>query len=216
MLVIDQIAQRIDQFDEQLMADRYSFTLKTCHSIYRLKHDLLHLRILFNPLKEILSRLRRTTENKQLIFLHQMTTISRGNCHSRRPIGTSRSLTILPSCEQSRRTSVFVNETNYLYLNDLNDHIIQLGDSVEMQRENISNLLSFAMNLNRNQTQKTLEILMLISVLFMPCLLLSGMNSTNFDIQPQYQYQYGYFIIVILSVVILMGMIVWYRLKRWI
>jgi Mg2+ and Co2+ transporter CorA len=65
MLVMEEIAIRIDRFDEILMRDTQSRTLNTLHSIYRLKHDLLHLRILFNPLKEIISRLQRTTFDDQ-------------------------------------------------------------------------------------------------------------------------------------------------------
>ncbi len=58
-----EIANPIGPFDEKLMTDRQSRTLTTLHSIYRLKHDLLHLRILFNPLKEIISRLQRATSD---------------------------------------------------------------------------------------------------------------------------------------------------------
>jgi magnesium transporter len=171
IFVIDQIAQRIDQFDEKLMIDKQSLTLET---FYHLKHDLLHLKILFNPLMEIISRLQRTTEDNRVILEPQIKTIVRL---------------------------------------DLKHHIIQLNDLLEIQYESISNLLSFWLALNNNETQEILKILMLISALFMPCLLLVGINTTNFHRQQQ---QYGYYTVLILSAVIFMAMLTWYKLKRWI
>lgn len=67
MSVMEEIENRIGQFDDILMSDKQSRTLPTLHSIYCLKHDLLHLRILFNPLKEIISRLQRATSDNQYV-----------------------------------------------------------------------------------------------------------------------------------------------------
>lgn len=182
MVVIDQIAQRIDQFDQILMIDKHLLTLEI---VYHLKHDLLHLKILFNPLIDIISRLQRTIDDEQFHFKHKFI---------------------------QRRIST-LRYSPKLYLND---RIIQLIDSLEIQYECVSNLLLFWLALNHNETQEILKILMLISALFMPCLLLIGINTTNFHRQPQYEYKYGYYIVLILSTIIFIAMIIWYKLKRWI
>lgn len=70
------------------------------------------------------------------------------------------------------------------------------------------------MILNANETEEILNFLMLITVLFMPCTLLTGMNSTNFNNQPQYHYYYGYYIILSLLTFILSGMVLWYKFKK--
>jgi Mg2+ and Co2+ transporter CorA len=232
MLVIDEIGSRIDQLDEKLMTDKQLLTLETFHSIYHLKHDLLHLRILFNPLKQIIYHLQRTTQDEEY-FLYPNTDLlfrlDMKNKIVRRKINpfhhsshTTNSLLNTTinlrnnSSKQSRRTSIFLNENIYIYLNDLNDHIHQAIDSLEMQRESVSMLVSFWLNLNNYETQQILKMLMLISVLFMPCVLLTGCNSTNFHNQPQLGYEYSYYILLILLATILTGMITWYKLKQWI
>ncbi|CAF1507870.1 unnamed protein product, partial [Adineta steineri] len=86
-------------------------------------------------------------------------------------------------------------------------HIDQLIDSLETQRECVSNLISFWIALNSNDIQEILEFLMLITVLFMPCTLLTGSNSTNFYKQAQLEYHYGYYIILAVLALIASGMV---------
>ena len=228
---MEEIAQRISRFDEILMSDHQSRTLDTLYSIYRLKHDLLHLRILFNPLKEIIDRLRRTSVDEHVITMIRTSPSARiGIKHHilRRQIKgarTSPSETIDPmpptSTRQRRRKiiadpSIYLNRYILVYLNDLSNHIDQLLDSLDIQRESVAFLISFWVALNNDETQEILKFLMMISVLFMPCLLVTGMHSTNFENQPQYQYFYGYYILLGVLAALLVGMLSWYRMKGWI
>jgi Mg2+ and Co2+ transporter CorA len=218
MSVMEEIAIRIGQFDEQLMSDRQSRTLTTLHSIYHLKHDLLHLRILFNPLKEIITRLQReTSDDHYLLFPRTDPSIRLGMKHFiiRRQLKTNRQTTNDDNQTMKLR-SIYLNDYIYFYLNDLNNHIDQLIDSLEIQRESVSILISFWITLNNNEIQEILKFLMLITVLFMPCVLLSGLNSTNFDTQPQLVFHYSYFIMLAVVGLILSGMITCYKTKKWV
>jgi Mg2+ and Co2+ transporter CorA len=233
MEVLEEIAIRIDRLDEKLMTDRQSLSLSTLHSIYHLKHDLLHLRILFNPLKEIISRLQRTIEEGRFLLfprtkpglridlkhhiVRRLTpTLRLSPSTSNALLPTTASDIINNSLKQSSRSSIYLNGHIYMYLNDLNDHINQLIDSLEIQRESVSALISFWITLNRNETEGILKILMLLSALFMPCLSLIGIYSTNFKTHPEYHYDYGYFIMLAVLGSIIIGMLTLYKIKQWI
>ncbi|CAF1035242.1 unnamed protein product [Adineta steineri] len=231
MIVLEEVARCLDQFDEELMADKESRTMETLHSIYRIKHDLLHLRILFNPLKEIICRLQRTTQDEKFISLRadalrrldlkhrlirRQVKFFRQTSQTTDPSLNTQITTTDHPPKKSPRTSLFFNEYVYIYLSDLNDNINQLIDALEIQRESVAMLISFWLTLNNNETQETLKFLMLISVLFMPCVLLTAINSTNFQVEPTLQYKYGYYIVLSLIGGILLGMISWYKAKRWI
>ncbi|UJR27574.1 hypothetical protein I4U23_008855 [Adineta vaga] len=173
MLIMEEIANRIAQFDQHLMLDRQFRTISVLYSIYCLKHDLLHLRILFNPLKEIIARLQRTTsDDPSLSFPRTDPSLRLGLKHHivRRQAKTGRLLSKF-SNKKSKYSSIYLNDYIYVYLYDLNNHIDQLIDSLEIQRESVSILISFWITLNSNEIQEILQILMLISVLFMPCTL---------------------------------------------
>ncbi|CAF3381576.1 unnamed protein product [Rotaria socialis] len=208
MFVMEVVANRINEFDELLMSDTQSRSLTTLHSIFNVKHDLLHSRMLLNPLKEIIYHLQRTRcDDYDPIFPLVEPTIRPGKKHHivRRPVPTV--------CQLASNTSI---TRKSVYLNDLKNHVNYLIDSLEIQQESVLILISFWMALTNNETQATLKTLMLIIVLFMPCLLLIGCNSTNFSVQPQLHYQYSYFIVLSLLATILSGMIAWYTTKGWI
>jgi Mg2+ and Co2+ transporter CorA len=217
---MEEIANRISGFDEELMSNTQARTLTTLYSIYHLKHDLLHLRILFNPLKEIITRLERArSDDSSITFPRTDPTLRLGMKHHilRRPAKPNRQIiTTNNNRKNSSLKSIYLNEYIFLYLYYLNNHIDQVIDSLEIQRESVSLLISFWITLNSDETQQILKILMLISVIFMPCILLTGANSTNFTTQPQYQYQYGYYIVLSVIATILIGMLTWYKIKRWI
>ena len=214
------------------MTDKQSLEFDTFRSIYCLKHDLLHLRILSNPLIDIISRLQRRTEDERFfIYPHREPLLRLDLKHHliRRSLSTIRhspcpfeSLTdakedlIDNSSRYLRRNSTFTTENIYVYFSDLNDHINTLIDELEIQRESVSMLVSFWIVLNNNETQEILKILMLVTVIFMPCVLLTGIHSVNFETQPEFGYKPGYYIILVALATILTSMILWYKIKRWI
>jgi len=219
MLVMEEIANRIAQFDEILMTDRQSRTLTTLHSIYRLQHDLLHLRILFNPLKEIIYRLQRSTSDGQFLpFPRTDPSVRLGINHVivRRQPKTVRQTKNDHNNNKVKLKSIYLNDYTYVYLNNLHNHIDQVIDSLEIQRENVAFLISFWDTLTDNEIQEILNFLMLITFLFMPGILVTGMNATNFEIQPQYHFHYGYYITICFLALILIGIILWYKVKKWI
>ena len=230
MTVMEEISNRIGHFDRELMADRQARNMLTLHSIYLLKHDLLHVRILSNPLKEIINRLKRTTVDENNVAFprgssplrlvvkhHVLRRQARGGTvhEDSSPIVSSVALRY-STRRKSQVHSIYLNEYIYVYLNDLNNQIDHLLDALEIQGESVRFLISFWITLNSNETQEILQFLMLMSVLFMPCILLTGLNSTNFNVQPQYEYVYGYYIVLGLLAAMLVGMLVWYKVKRWI
>lgn len=216
---MEEVSNRLGHFDEILMSSQQSRTLETLLAIYNLKHDLLHIRILFNPLKEIISRLQRATPDDHYIpYPRQSQVLKLGlKHHIVRKSGTPiRQLKDNNSMKITKLKSIYLNEYIYVYLNDLNDHVNQLIDSVEIQRENVSILISFWITLTSNEIGEILKILALMTVLFMPCNLLTGLHATNFHTQPEYKYYYGYFILLAVLAVTLCGMLLWYKIKRWI
>ena len=234
---MEEISSRISQFDEELMSNSRARRAETLYAIYLLRHDLLHLKILFNPLREIIDRLRRATSDEYSVaLLRPDPSLRVGIKHhvlrrqikgmrliqvSHQSMPHSPSITrVNPRRHQNHRKptlkSNFLNEYIFVYLNDLNNHVDQLLDSLDIQRESVAFLISFWIALNSDETQNILKFLMLISVLFMPCLLLTGINSTNFQVQPQYEYFYGYYIVLSLLGFLLTSMVSWYKYKKWI
>jgi magnesium transporter len=62
-----------------------------------------------------------------------------------------------------------------------------------------------------------MKFLTVFSVIFIPLTFIAGIYRTNFEVLPELQYQYGYFIMWggggMIAVVI--GMLIYFRRKKW-
>ena len=230
MLVLDDMYTRIDRMDKDLMGDSNDREVSSPHSIYRLQHDLLHLRILFNPLADMIFRLQRTRYSDEPLppTRHGYSTIRLGMKHRvvrRKPrMVRLNSSYLLSTCSNSTnnssarslKSSIFLHDELFVYLSGLSSHVKQLMDTLEIHRESTSALIKFSITLKNDETQQTLKLLLLISALFMPCMLLTGINSLNFHVQPQRWYTNSYYIVLGILAAIIISMLTLYKTKRWI
>ena len=102
------------------------------------------------------------------------------------------------------------------YFNDIHDHIVQLLDYLDTYRELSAeikeNYLS-NISLRMNQVMKLLAI---ITTIFIPLTFIAGIYGMNFINMPELAWKYGYFAVLGLMLVIMITMLVYFRIKKWI
>ena len=101
------------------------------------------------------------------------------------------------------------------YLRDLYDHIIQLRESIETQREIISGIMDLHLSNMANRTNKVMQVLTIIATIFIPLTFLAGIYGMNFKYLPEYKWRYGYLFFWILSIVVTLCMVIYFRRKKW-
>ncbi len=113
----------------------------------------------------------------------------------------------------------FTTETR-VYLRDLYDHGVQMLDIVESYRDmvaSLSDLYLSGLSLRLNDVMRTLTV---ISVLFMPLTFIVGVYGMNFDRSspwnmPELGWRYGYLAVWGLMIGLVVGMLLFFRRKRW-
>ena len=108
-----------------------------------------------------------------------------------------------------------ITQSTTLYLRDVYDHTIQVIDALETLRDILSSMLDIYLSSISNRMNEIMKVLTIISTLFIPLTFMVGVYGMNFHFMPELQWRWSYPILwgVMLSVVV--GMLSYFRRKKW-
>ena len=115
-----------------------------------------------------------------------------------------------------RTESELIDESNRLYLRDVVDHVAQILDGVDIQRDMLMGLESLYHAEASNRLNNVMRLLTVISTIFIPLSFVAGVYGMNFDYMPELHSPYGYYYVLGGMFVAMVGMLVYFRKKRWI
>jgi magnesium transporter len=115
-----------------------------------------------------------------------------------------------------RGESALFQQSSLIYLRDLYDHTIQVIDTVETFRDMVSGLLDIYLSSISNRMNEVMKVLTIISTVFIPLSFIVGLYGMNFVYMPELQWKWGYFAIWVLIILVVLGMLTYFRRKKWI
>ncbi|MGD9675380.1 MAG: magnesium/cobalt transporter CorA [Candidatus Bipolaricaulia bacterium] len=101
------------------------------------------------------------------------------------------------------------------YLRDAYDHTVQILDTVETFREMLSSVMDVYLSSLSHRMNEVMKVLTIIATLFMPLSFVAGVYGMNFRWMPELEWRYGYFVVLGIMAVMAMGMIGYFRRRRW-
>jgi len=107
------------------------------------------------------------------------------------------------------------------YLRDCYDHTVHAIDLVESYREMASSLLEVYLSSLSNRMNDVMKLLTIIATVFIPLSFIVGVYGMNFDTSaspwnmPELGLPYGYPLLWLVMLVIVAGMLIYFRRKRW-
>ncbi len=101
------------------------------------------------------------------------------------------------------------------FLKDLNDHITHVTETIEIYRETINDNLNTYHTHSTNKLNDVLKVLTIFSVVFIPLTFMAGIYGMNFEYMPELGYENSYPIFWGAIVTVAMGMIYYFKRKRW-
>jgi len=110
---------------------------------------------------------------------------------------------------------VLLNEKTQLYIRDLYDHIVQISENIEIQREMVWGLMDMYMSTISNKMNEVMKVLTIIATIFIPLTFIAGIYGMNFKHIPELNYQYGYFILWGVMIIIFITMLYYFKKKKW-
>jgi magnesium transporter len=111
--------------------------------------------------------------------------------------------------------SDFIQPENIPFYSDVYDHVVHLIDSLDAYQDLSTNLLDIHMNAMSNRMNEVMKVLAVISTIFMPLTFIVGVYGMNFTHMPGLEWKYSYPAIWIVMISVVLGMIGFFRYKKW-
>jgi magnesium transporter len=102
------------------------------------------------------------------------------------------------------------------FLKDLYDHIIQAAETVETYRELMAGVMEVNLSAMSNRMNKVIKVLTIISTIFIPLTFIVGVYGMNFRFMPELEIAWAYPLIWGIMVAIALGMLLFFKRRRWI
>jgi len=106
-------------------------------------------------------------------------------------------------------------KTTKRYLRDLYEHVIQVTEAIDTQRDILGGIMDLHSSGVSNKMNQVMQVLTIIATIFIPLTFIAGIYGMNFEKMPELKWDYGYAYVWALMVALFIVMMVYFRRKRW-
>ncbi|SMO42077.1 magnesium transporter [Saccharicrinis carchari] len=112
--------------------------------------------------------------------------------------------------------SEYINEDSLVHYRELQSNINHAVDSLNNYKEILSSQLNIYHTQVSSRLNDVMKFLTVFSVIFIPLTFIAGIYGTNFVHIPELHYKLGYPVMLVAMAIIAVGMLVYFKRKRWI
>ncbi len=102
-----------------------------------------------------------------------------------------------------------------VFLNDVYDHTIQIIDTIESFRDIMTGLLDIYLSTISNRMNEIMKMLTIIATIFIPLTFIAGIYGMNFEYMPELKWHWAYPALWGVFIAIFLGMLAWFKHKKW-
>jgi magnesium transporter len=114
-----------------------------------------------------------------------------------------------------RADDPLVSKKVFPYLRDVNDHVMQIIESLDAYRDLLASLVDVHLSTISNRMNEVMKTLTIFSAIFMPITFIVGVYGMNFDHMPELHRTYGYYTTWAVMIAVTLGMVLYFRWKKW-
>ncbi|MFK8058121.1 MAG: magnesium/cobalt transporter CorA [Saprospiraceae bacterium] len=115
----------------------------------------------------------------------------------------------------SKSESEYIHDSTRIFVRDLYDHTIQVVDSIENYRDMLNGLQDLFLSEVSFKMNQVIQVLTIISAIFIPLTFLAGLYGMNFENIPELHYKNGYFVLLGVMAVMAIALVIFFKRKRW-
>ena len=104
---------------------------------------------------------------------------------------------------------------NMQYLRDMDDLLIHATEAIELYNGMISDHLNIYSTIVNNRINEVMKVLTIFASIFIPLTFIAGIYGMNFEYLPELSFKYSYFIFWGVVISIGVGLLIYFRRKKW-
>ncbi len=108
-----------------------------------------------------------------------------------------------------------IESNNFTFFDRLHQKCLELLDQIEYDLSTLESASNYFFSSQSHKMNEVMKTLTVVSVFFMPLTFIVGVYGMNFENMPELHWKYGYFIVVGFMITLLLGMIFYFKKKKW-
>jgi magnesium transporter len=166
-----------------------------------------------------LEKIEREVDRLEEIIMEKPESRTKGHIHELRLATLALRKAVYPLREAINRFTdsdhAVKSEETDIFLRDLYDHTIHVMDMIETYRDMINGLYDLYLSEISFKMNNVMQILTIISTIFIPLSFLAGVYGMNFHHMPELEWRYGYYVLWAIMLCVAGGLLVFFRRKNW-
>lgn len=102
-----------------------------------------------------------------------------------------------------------------MYFRDVYDHLVRIFDMLDGIRDMTTSALEVYLNATSLRLNEVMKALTIVSTIFLPLSFVAGVYGMNFHYMPELGWRWGYPVVWLVFILIAIGMLSYFRKRRW-
>ncbi len=116
---------------------------------------------------------------------------------------------------KSEREFAGIDKRHHSLFGRLHQKSLEILEQVEYDMTTLDSASNFYFSSQSHRMNEIMKILTAVSVIFMPLTFIVGVYGMNFDVMPELRYKYSYFIVLAVMFLLVLGMVYYFKKKKW-
>lgn len=114
-----------------------------------------------------------------------------------------------------RSDSPLIHKKTHIYFRDVHDHTLRINESIDVYRDILTGLLDIYISSVSNKMNEVMKVLTVFASIFIPLTFIAGIYGMNFEYMPELKWKWAYPVLWLVFVSISIGLLVYFRRKKW-
>ena len=109
-----------------------------------------------------------------------------------------------------------ISERVAIYFSDICDHLARASDEADEHRDALNSSLEVYFSIVSTRTNEIMKFLTIFTAIMLPPSLIAGIYGMNFRFMPELGWKYGYLFAWVVMLLVVGGLLIFFRKRKWI